>query len=119
MDSTRKKTVQRGEIWHVRFDPVEGSEIGKIRPALVLQNDLGNRYANTTIVAAITGMIKNLPTLVNVDPSTQNGLARRCAINLSHIRTVSQSRLIRRIGKIEAKYVPPIREAVLLSLGFE
>lgn len=115
----RKKTVQRGEIWQVKFDPVEGAEIGKTRPALVLQNDIGNRYADTTIVAALTGMIKNLPTLVKVEPSTQNGLARSCAVNLSHIRTVSQSRLIRRVGMIEAKYLPPIREAVLISLGFD
>lgn len=119
MDSTRKKTVQRGEIWQVRFDPVEGSEIRKTRPALVLQNDIGNRYANTTIVAAITSIIKNLPTLVDVEPSSQNGLARPGAINLSHIRTVSKSRLIRRVGKIEAKYLSLIREAALLSLGFD
>jgi mRNA interferase MazF len=103
----------------VRFDPVEGSEIGKSRPALVLQNDIGNRYANTTIVAAITGVIRKLPILVEVEPSDQNGLSRSCAINLSHIRTVSQSRLVRRLGVIETKYLPAIREAVLLSLAFD
>jgi mRNA interferase MazF len=112
------KTILRGEIWRVRFDPIEGSEIGKTRPALVLQNDLGNRYANTTIVAAITHRIKDLPTLVDVNPSKRNGLKQNCAINLSHIRTVSQSRLISRIGMIEDEFYPKIRRALLISCGF-
>jgi|WetSurMetagenome_2_1015567.scaffolds.fasta_scaffold832913_2 mRNA interferase MazF len=112
------KTILRGEIWRVRFDPTEGSEIGKTRPALVLQNDLGNRYANTTIVAAITGRIKDLPTLVDVNPSKSNGLRQPCAINLSHIRTVSQSRLTTRIGRLEDIYFPQIELAMLLSCGF-
>lgn len=112
------KTMLRGEIWRIRFDPVEGSEIGKIRPALVLQNDLGNRYAGTTIVAAITGRIKDLPTLVDVVPSKINGLKKPCAINLSHIRTVSRSRLVSRIGRIEDCYFPKIELALLISCGF-
>ncbi len=112
------KTIRRGEIWRVRFDPFEGSEIGKTRPALVLQNDLGNRYAGTTIVAAITGRIKGLPTLVEVDPSDSNGLRRPCAVNLSHMRTVSQDRLVTRMGRLEDVYFPPIELAMLISLGF-
>lgn len=95
------KTVRRGEIWTVRFDPVEDSEIGKTRPALVLQNDIGNRYANTTIVAPITGRYKELPTLVEIDPSKANGLKRLCAVNLSHVRTVSRSRLVTKLGVLE------------------
>jgi mRNA interferase MazF len=112
------KTILRGEIWRIRFDPIEGSEIGKTRPALVLQNDLGNRYANTTIVAAITGRIKGLPTLVEVVPSKSNGLRQPCAVNLSHIRTVSQSRLIARMGRLEDMYFPEIELAMLISCGF-
>ncbi len=54
------KTILRGEIWRVRFDLAERSEIGKSRPALITQNDIGNLSANTTIVAAITGRIKEL-----------------------------------------------------------
>jgi mRNA interferase MazF len=112
------KTIRRGEIWRVRFDPIVGSELGKTRPALVLQNDLGNRFASTTIVAAITGRIKDLPTLVDVTPSKLNGLRRPCAVNLSHIRTVSQSRLIAQIGHIEDSYLPQIEKALLISCGF-
>ncbi len=110
--------IRRGEIWQVRFDPVEGSEIAKRRPALVLQNDVGNRYAATTIVAAITARVKDLPTLVGVEPSARNGLQRSCAVNLSHIRTVSKSRLVARMGRIEEKYLPLIERATLISLGF-
>jgi mRNA interferase MazF len=112
------KIIHRGEIWKVRFDPIEGSEIGKTRPALVLQNDIGNRYAGTTIVAAITARVKELPTLVNVEPSEQNGLRRPCAVNLSHLRTISQSRLVGRLGRIEEKHFPQIEQATLISLGF-
>jgi mRNA interferase MazF len=112
------KNIRRGEIWRVRFDPTEGSEISKTRPALVLQNDIGNRYASTTIVAAITGSVKELPTLVGVEPSRRNGLDRSCAVNLSHLRTVSRSRLVARIGSLEPEYLPRIEIAVLISLGF-
>jgi mRNA interferase MazF len=112
------KKILRGEIWRVRFEPIEGSEIGKTRPALVMQNDLGNRYAATTIVAAITGRIKDLPTLVDINPSKSNGLKKPCAVNLSHIRTVSQSRLISRIGRLEDGYFLQIRNALLISCGF-
>ncbi len=112
------KTIRRGEIWQVRFDPVEGSEIAKRRPALVLQNDVGNRYAATTIVAAITARVKELPTLVNLEPSAKNGLHRPCAVNLSHIRTVSKSRLVARIGRIEEERFPQVERAILISLGF-
>jgi mRNA interferase MazF len=113
------KKILRGEIWRVRFDPIEGSETGKTRPALVLQNDLGNRYANTIIVAAITGCIKDLPTLVDVNPSKSNGMRQPCAINLSHIRTVNKARLISRIGRIEDDYFPKIQRALLISCGFQ
>ncbi len=113
------KTVHRCEIWRVRFDPIEGSEIGKTRPAVVLQNDIGNRYASTTIVAAITGRIKDLPTLVDVEPTPANGLKRPCAINLSHIRTVSQTRLVKRVGLLEREYLPDLELATMISLGFK
>jgi mRNA interferase MazF len=112
------KTILRGEIWQVRFDPIEGSEIGKRRPALVLQNDVGNRYAGTTIVAAITARVKDLPTLVDIEPSRENGLRRPCAVNLSHLRTISQSRLVARLGRLEDRYLPNIEQAALISLGF-
>jgi mRNA interferase MazF len=112
------KTIHRGEIWRVRFDPVEGSEIGRTRPALVLQNDIGNRFANTTIVAAITGRIRGLPTLVEILPSKTNGLRQPCAVNLSHIRTISQARLIARVGRLEDKYFEQIERSVAISLGF-
>ena len=112
------KTIRRGEIWQVRFDPIEGWEIGKTRPALVLQNDVGNRYAGTTIVAAITARVKELPTLVEIEPSKENGLRRPCAVNLSHLRTISQSRMVVHLGRLEDAYFPKIEQAILISLGF-
>lgn len=111
------KTIRRGEIWQVRFNPVKGSEIPKNRPVLVLQNDVGNRYAATTIAPAITARVEELPTLVDVEPSANNGLCRPCAVNLNHIRTVSKSRLIARLDRLEEWYSPQLERAILISLG--
>jgi mRNA interferase MazF len=83
-----------------------------------LRNDPGNRYSATTIMAAITGRIKDLPALVDINPSKSNGLKKRCAANLSYIRTVSQARLISRIGTLEDGYFLQIRNALLISCGF-
>ena len=114
----KMKIVKRGEIWLVRFEPVVDSEIGKTRPAVILQNDIGNRHADTTIVAAITGRYKDLPTLVEVEPSPSNGLKQACAVNLSHLRTISKSRLVTRLGVLEVCYFQAIEESALVSLGF-
>lgn len=61
--------------------------------------------------------MKRLPTLVEIEPSEQNGLRTACAINLSHLRTVSQRRLLVRLGRMEDHYLPKIEKAALISLG--
>ena len=85
-------TARRGEIFWVEFDPVRGSEQGGLRPALVVQHDLGNRYSPTTVVAAITRTIppKAYPFVVIIEPD-ESGLAERCAVNCSQLATIQQT----------------------------
>src|SRR5208337_949404 len=92
--------VRRGEIWLVSFDPAVGHEIRKTRPALVIQNDVGNRYSPLTIVAAITSSLSPVPypVEIQVDPTAANGLDVRSAIRLDQIRTIDRRRLQRRLG---------------------
>jgi len=90
----------RGEIYIVDFDPSRGHEIQKTRPAVIIQNDIGNRYSPVTIVAAITSKLspKPFPVEVAVAPGKRNGLTLPSAINLAQIRSVDRGRLTKRLG---------------------
>jgi mRNA interferase MazF len=84
--------VKRGEIYWVEFDPVKGSEQGGLRPALVVQNDIGNQYAPTTVVAAITRTMppQPYPFVVVVEPE-ESGLPERSVVNCAQVATIQQS----------------------------
>ena len=84
--------VRRGEIYWVEFDPVKGSEQGGLRPALIVQNDIGNRASPTTVVVAITRTIppQPYPFIVVVEPE-ESGLPVRSAVNCSQMATIQQS----------------------------
>ncbi|MBE2220786.1 MAG: type II toxin-antitoxin system PemK/MazF family toxin [Anaerolineae bacterium] len=84
--------VKRGEIYWVEFDPVKGSEQGGLRPALVVQNDIGNRFSPTTVVVAVTSSIppKPYPFIVVIEPQ-ESGLPATSAVNCSQIATIHQS----------------------------
>lgn len=111
------KKVRRGEIWYVRLDPAEGDETKKTRPCLVLQNDIGNKFSNTTVVAPFLAP-GNYPFLVNITPTKNNGLDKLRGLNLSKIRSVSISRLVNKIGKVEDQYWSLIQRALLAECGF-
>src|SRR6266481_3546894 len=89
----------RGDIYLVNFDPTVGSEMRKTRPALVIQNDIGNQYSPITIVAAITSRFDEppYPTEVIMEP-IESGLLKRSAVVLNQIRSVDRLRLVKRIG---------------------
>ena len=110
--------VQRGDIFYADLRPVVGSEQGGIRPVLILQNDIGNRYSPTTIVAAITSQInkEHLPTHVELK-SEEFGLERDSVILLEQIRTIDKKRLKSRIGRLEGDIVEKINHGLLISLG--
>ena len=117
----KKRTVtfpKRGEIYIVHFDPTLGSEIGKTRPALIVQNDIGNQYSPVTIVAAITSKFDpnhQYPTEVLVK-APEGGLTTNSVILLNQVRTVDKQRLDRRMGMVNPKTMERIDRAILLSL---
>jgi mRNA interferase MazF len=110
--------IKRGDIVWVNLDPTVGDEIAKTRPCLVIQNDLGNRHSKKTIVAPFL-KARNYPFVVNVIPSSQNGLDKKRGLDLSHIRSVSIQRIDDKLGEIEVKYWSEIKKAVMVQLGFD
>jgi mRNA interferase MazF len=124
--------VKRGEIYWVAFDPVKGSEQGGLRPALVVQNDIGNQFSSTTVVVAITRTIppKAFPFIVVIEPQ-ESGLPERSAINCAQIATIQQdgpnSRLrppkgesvVHPIGKLNAAKMNQVDKAVKFNLGLK
>ena len=109
--------IKRGEIHLVSFDPTVGHEIQKTRPALIIQNDIGNQYSLLTIVAAITSKVSSVPVEVVVDSTQSSGLEVRSAIRLDQIRTVDRQRLIRRLGSVDAATLQKVDQAIRISLA--
>lgn len=110
--------VKKGEIYFADLSPVVGSEQGGVRPVLIVQNDVGNKYSPTVIVAAVTSQINKakLPTHVEVC-AEGHGLSRDSVILLEQLRTIDKKRLQERIGKIDEEGLTRINEALSISLG--
>ena len=109
-------TVRRGEIYRVDFGVPRGSEQGGERPALVIQNDIGNKSSTTTIVADITSRIKKLyPFHVDVT-AAESGLPQDSTILLEQIRTIAQDRLIKRCGQLGSNRMKEVNQALRHSL---
>lgn len=109
---------RRGDIYLVNFDPTVGAEIQKTRPALILQNDIGNRTSDITIVAAVSSQLKGkrYPFEVIV-PTAQGGLTADSRILLNHIRSVDKRRLVRRLGSMSPERMREVERALLISFG--
>lgn len=109
---------RRGEVYLVRFDPAEGSEIKKTRPALILQNDIGNRHSSTTIVAAVTSKTddRRYPTEVVIS-APEGGLDQDSIVRLDQVRSIDKKRLLTRLGKLRPKSMEAVDRAVRISLG--
>ena len=110
---------RRGEIYVVNFEPTVGAEIKKTRPAVIIQNDIANRWSPITIVAAITSKVdggRTYPTQVAVQ-APEGGLRADSVILLNQIRSVDTSRLVRRLGVLRTETVREVDRALLLSLG--
>lgn len=106
---------RRGEIWQVNFNPARGSEQRGIRPALVIQNDVGNTFAATTIVAAITTTLKAYPVTVLLKRG-EGGLREPSMVNLAQILTVDNTRLQRRLGSLPDERLEAVDAAIRVSL---
>ena len=109
---------KRGDIYLVDFDPTVGAEIRKTRPALVIQNDIGNEYSPITIVAVITSKFDEPPYPTEVIMETEeSGLSLRSAVVLNQIRSVDRQRLIKRVGHARARTMDRVDQAIQISLG--
>jgi mRNA interferase MazF len=112
------KIVRRGEIYLVSFDPTLGGEIQKTRPALVVQNDITNRYSPITIVAAITSTIDTRPRPTKVlVKAPEGGLSVDSMVLLNQIRSVDKQRLLKRLGKLSPSTMEDVNRALLISFG--
>jgi mRNA interferase MazF len=111
-------TPKRGEIYLVNFDPTIGAEIKKTRPALILQNDIANRYSSVTIVAAITSKFEEplYPTEVKIEVN-EGGLKIESVILLNQLRTIDKKRLIKRLGELKPGSMIRVDQALMISLG--
>ncbi|GFN22042.1 MAG: type II toxin-antitoxin system PemK/MazF family toxin [Thermoanaerobacteraceae bacterium] len=110
--------VRRGDIFYAQLNPVVGSEQGGTRPVLIIQNDIGNQYSPTTIVAAITSQINKakLPTHVEIS-AAQSGLERDSVILTEQIRTIDKSRLRQKVAFLDDEIMEKVNRALEISLG--
>jgi mRNA interferase MazF len=112
------RPIRRGEVYYADLNPVVGSEQGGVRPVLILQNNIGNRYSPTIIAAAITGRPKKLlPTHVLI--SCVSGLHKDSFVLLEQIRTLDRGRLQNYSGSISSREMEEINEALAISVGLD
>ena len=106
--------VRKGEIYYADLSPVVGSEQGGIRPVVILQNDKGNHYSPTTIIAAVTSRRKKkyLPTHIEIKNPK---LKRKSVVMLEQIRTIDKDRLLEYVGKVDDNTIQKIDKAVKIS----
>ena len=111
--------IKRGEIYFADLSPVVGSEQGGVRPVLVVQNDVGNKYSPTISAAAITSQLEKakLPTHIQL-PAEKYGLPKDSVVLLEQIRTLDKKRLKEKIGELPVVEMTKVNEALLISLGF-
>ena len=110
--------INRGEIYVADLNPFQGSEQGGIRPVVILQNDTGNYFSSTTIVASLTSRTvkkENLPTHVFIN--SREDLEHDSIIMCEQIRTIDKSRLIRCLGRLDEYEMEEVEEALSVSLG--
>jgi mRNA interferase MazF len=110
--------VRRGEIYYADLSPVVGSEQGGLRPVLIIQNDIGNRYSPTVIVAAITSKIDKarLPTHIEIQ-AEEYGLTKDSVVLAEQVRTIDKRRLRERVGVLSSEAMNSVDEALQISMG--
>ena len=111
--------IKRGELYYADLSPVVGSEQGGVRPVLIVQNDVGNKFSPTVIAAAITSQINKakIPTHIAVKAS-EVGLPKDSVVLLEQLRTLDKRRLKEKIGALDIKKMKMVDSALLISLGF-
>ena len=113
--------IKKGNIFLANLEPILGSEQGKIRPCLIVQNDVANEFSSTTIVVPITSTIpdKHYPTVVIIEPQ-ESGLKKTSTVLCNQIRTIStKHRIIKKLGTLKPSTVKKVDEALKTSLALE
>jgi mRNA interferase MazF len=112
--------VKRGDIFYADLSPVVGSEQGGIRPVIIIQNDVGNKYSPTVIIAAITSQINKakLPTHVEIS-SEEYGLNKDSVVLLEQIRTLDKKRLKEKIGHMTDSDMEKVQSALIVSMALK
>ena len=110
--------IKRGDLYYADLSPVVGSEQGGVRPVLIIQNDIGNKYSPTVIVAAITSQINKakLPTHIEIS-ANEYGLNRDSVILLEQIRTIDKKRIREKIGYLDKNVMLKVDNSLQISLG--
>lgn len=109
--------MKRGDVYYADLSPVVGSEQGGIRPVLILQNNVGNKYSPTVIVAAITSKINKSKVPTHVPIGKDKGLTENSVVLLEQIRTIDKQRLTDKITHLNQKLMSEVDEALKISLG--
>lgn len=109
--------VKRGDIFFADLDPVVGSEQGGIRPVVILQNDVGNKYSPTTIVAAITSQLNKNRMPTHVWVSDRTDLPKNSVVLLEQLRTIDKKRLQQKLGSFDEETMRRVDAALLVSIG--
>lgn len=110
--------IKRGDIYYADLSPVVGSEQGGVRPVLIVQNNVGNKFSPTVIAAAITSQQSkaNLPTHIPLHANT-SGLAKDSVVLLEQVRTIDKKRLKEKMGSIDDASMSAINDAISISFG--
>ena len=114
-----KQQIIRGDVYFADLSPVVGSEQGGLRPVLVVQNNVGNKYSPTIIVAAITSQLSKakIPTHIEL-PSHIYNLPKDSVVLLEQIRTIDKKRLNEKVCSLDDRKMKEVERAILVSLGF-
>jgi len=112
--------VKRGDIYFADLSPVVGSEQGGVRPVLIVQNNVGNKFSPTVIAAAITSQINKARLPTHIELSAQSfGLTKDSVILLEQIRTIDKKRLKEKMGKLDDNIMNRVDEALAVSFGLD
>ncbi len=110
--------IERGDIFYADLSPVIGSEQGGTRPVVIIQNDVGNRYSPTTIIAPVTSQMTRLGLPTHVKAISRiSDLPKNSVILLEQIRTIDKKRLQKKLGSFDQKFMDRIDRAIKISLG--
>ncbi|MDO4719362.1 MAG: type II toxin-antitoxin system PemK/MazF family toxin [Peptostreptococcaceae bacterium] len=113
-------SIRRGDLFYADLSPVVGSEQGGVRPVLVVQNDIGNKYSPTIIIAAITSQMNKAKLPTHIEIKAENfGLSKDSVILLEQIRTIDRKRLREKIGKLDEPSMERVDDAIRISLAVD